>query len=225
MFKRTASLLTIAALAIASPLQVRDNVPSNIATVLGQVADIIGNGAYASVVFNAAANMADVDGQPEQSAADAQIMTSLFEVLKTQGNSKDAVSIATSVALLLENAYAPTEIAGALSTLISQLKDAKADTNVASNVNYMINFVENAMSIMPSAFDNFQIGETEPLDGHGDNTASTDSPTDSEDDSSDSHSKDKSSSGEKSDESESSAASGLTISMFAMAMGAMSMLF
>ncbi|KAJ2480016.1 hypothetical protein IWW56_002713 [Coemansia sp. RSA 2131] len=65
---------------------------------------------------------------------------------------------------MLENANAPTQVADLVSSLVSELKDTTANTNMANNVHYMAAFVENDLSVMPSAFDDIEIGQSVAAD-------------------------------------------------------------
>ncbi|KAJ2130637.1 hypothetical protein IW136_005509 [Coemansia sp. RSA 678] len=227
MVKRAVSHLAIAACATSLPLQVRD-VPSDMATVLSQVEDMIGDSDYASVVFNAVVNLAKVNGTPEQAAAGDQIMASLFNVLNSENNARDTASVASSVSLMLENANAPTQVAGLINSPVSELKDANANTNMADNVHYMALFVENVMSVLPSAFDDIEIGKS--VATHTSSNAS-DSSTDASENSSTNASENSSSSDDKSSgnyDADSSTAARLTTGMLVLSMsagGVMALLF
>ncbi|KAJ2122879.1 hypothetical protein IW147_003045 [Coemansia sp. RSA 720] len=65
---------------------------------------------------------------------------------------------------MLENANTPTQVADLVSSLMSELKDAKVNTNMADNGHYMAAFVENDLSVMPSAFDDIEIGQSVAAD-------------------------------------------------------------
>ncbi|KAJ1780196.1 hypothetical protein LPJ77_000671 [Coemansia sp. RSA 2523] len=95
---------------------------------------------------------------------------------------------------MLENANAPTQVAGLISSLVSELKDAKANTNMADNVHYMASFVENVMSVMPSAFDDIEIGKSLATDT---SSNASDSSTDVSENSSTNASENSSSSDDK----------------------------
>ncbi|KAJ2547935.1 hypothetical protein IWW35_004396 [Coemansia sp. RSA 1878] len=129
---------------------------------------------------------------------------------------------------MLENANAPTQVAGLISSLVSELKDAKANTNMADNVHYMASFVENVMSVMPSAFDDIEIGKSLATDtsfnaSNGSTDASENSSTNASENSSSSD--DKSSDNNDAD---SSTAARMTTDMLGFSMsvvGVTAMLF
>ncbi|KAJ2666226.1 hypothetical protein IW148_001155 [Coemansia sp. RSA 1199] len=232
MFVRAFSLLTIAALGCASPVHVRkgDAVPSDIAYVVNQVAEVINDPKYASLVSEAASNLIDVYGLPEQESAGGAIMTSLLGALSSQNDPDAATAAAADFASLLKEDYIPTEVEDLAKSIVSVLEDPKANDNIADNINHMFSFIESVRVALPELYED---EENEDGDEEGNQATGSDEASDvASDVASDSPSKESKdgSSDEQSDidddvDSESSGASTTIASMFLVTAGAMAALF
>ncbi|KAJ1858803.1 hypothetical protein GGF49_000518 [Coemansia sp. RSA 1853] len=232
MFVRAFSLLAIAALGCASPVHVRkgDAVPSDIAYVVNQVAEVINDPKYASLVSEAASNLIDVYGLPEQESAGGAIMTSLLGALSSQNDPDAATAAAADFASLLKEDYIPTEVEDLAKSIVSVLEDPKANDNIADNINHMFSFIESVRVALPELYED---EENEDGDEEGNQATSSDEASDVASDvasdSSSNESKD-GSSDEQSDfdddvDSESSGASTTIASMLLVTAGAMAALF
>ncbi|KAJ2503317.1 hypothetical protein GGH96_000338 [Coemansia sp. RSA 1972] len=155
MFVRAFSLLAIAALACASPVHVRngDAVPSDIAFVVAQVAEVIEDPKYASLVSEAASNLINVHGLPEQESAGASIMSSLLGALSSQNDPDVATAMAADFASLLNIDDIPTEVEDLAKSMVSVLEDPKANDNVADNINQMFSFIESVRVALPELYE------------------------------------------------------------------------
>ncbi|KAJ1780198.1 hypothetical protein LPJ77_000673 [Coemansia sp. RSA 2523] len=164
MFVRAFSLLAIAALACASPVHVRqgDAVPSDIAFVVAQVAEVINDPKYASLVSEAAVNLINVHGLPEQASAGASIMSSLLGALSSQNDPDVATAMAAGFASILKVDDIPTEVEDMAKSMVSVLEDPKANDNIADNINQMFSFIESVRVALPELF------EEEESDDEGD---------------------------------------------------------
>ncbi|KAJ2480015.1 hypothetical protein IWW56_002712 [Coemansia sp. RSA 2131] len=210
MYTRAVSLFALATFVASSPLQVRkdDALPTDIAEILSEIADNIGTTQkYGSLVADAAQNIADNNSEA------AQIMSSLYSALSKQNDAKEAASVAMSVATEIEGGIVPTEVTELASSFVSELKNSKANTNMADNLELMIEFVENrdvAMPsgfVMPSEFDDLEDDKSSETGGSFEDSESNSAGDNNEDDS------------------ESSGVSRITASMLLLSMGAMIPLF
>ncbi|KAJ2480014.1 hypothetical protein IWW56_002711 [Coemansia sp. RSA 2131] len=233
MSVRAFSLLAIAALGCASPVHVRkgDAVPSDIAYVVNQVAEVINDPKYASLVSEAASNLIDVYGLPEQESAGGAIMTSLLGALSSQNDPDAATAAAADFASILKEDYIPTEVEDLAKSIVSVLEDPKANDNIADNINHMFSFIESVRVALPELYEDEENEDGDEGEEGNQATGSdeaSDVASDVAVDSSSKESKD-GSSDEQSDfddvDSESSGASTTIVSMLLVTAGAMASFF
>ncbi|KAJ2632451.1 hypothetical protein H4R22_001263 [Coemansia sp. RSA 1290] len=160
MSKRTLSLLAVAsAIATAAPLQARgDSVPSDIAFIANQVADMINDPNYASIVAGAASSLLEAHGLPNQASVDQSVVSSLLAELNSQNNPEIAANVASDAVSFLQDGDIPTEVADLVSSVNSKLQDTNANTNIASVVDDLFDFIASVRVAMPSLFE-------DPTDG------------------------------------------------------------
>ncbi|KAJ2503316.1 hypothetical protein GGH96_000337 [Coemansia sp. RSA 1972] len=171
MYARAVSLFALAAFVTASPLQERkdDALPTNIGEILSEIADNIGTTQkYGSIIADAAQDIADDNSEA------AQIVSSLYNELNKQNNAKEAASVAISIATEIEGGLVPTEVTEMASSFVSELKNSKFNTNMADNLDLLIELVQNrdvAMPsgfVMPSEFDSLEVDDGESSETGGD---------------------------------------------------------
>ncbi|KAJ2141344.1 hypothetical protein IWW43_003602 [Coemansia sp. RSA 1935] len=226
MYARTVSLFALATFVAASPLQVRkdDALPTDIGVILAEIAYNIGTTQkYGSLIADAAQNIADIEDQSDDSEV-AQIVSSLYSELDKQNDAKEAASLAVSIATEIEGGLVPTEATKIASSFVSEFKNSKLNTNMADNLDVLIEFVENRNSVMPSGFmmpsefDDLEDDESSETGGDVEGSESQSAGNGDED-------SENNSADNGDEDSESSGVSRISASMLLLSMGAMLPLF
>ncbi|PIA14735.1 hypothetical protein COEREDRAFT_82495 [Coemansia reversa NRRL 1564] len=147
-----------ASVVTAVPANVRreEATTSYLGYIVSQVAGLLGGAGdekYASVVLEAANSIVGADGQQNDDVDAQQVIKSMLEKLDDSNDSSSAAGLASTILQLINEDTVPTEAANLVDEIGSELEDSKENTNIATVVSNLIEFVADLRSAVPTLFE------------------------------------------------------------------------
>ncbi|KAJ2897096.1 hypothetical protein IWW38_001829 [Coemansia aciculifera] len=148
LFRSIIALAASAALASAiGPL------PTDIAFLVNQVADLMVDTPFYAQISQAVDSLVAANGLPSQQAVDGNIYSSLLLALNSQNVPTAATGIAGSIVSQLLDDPPPAKVTSLVSSIVSEIKNPAINTQIASIVDELVGFLIQLRVEAPEMFD------------------------------------------------------------------------